>query len=433
MIQESVIKDPALATEGYRKIDWVAQHSPVLNTISKGQLADGALQGRKISMSIHLEAKTAYLALLLARAGADVTVAGSNPLSTQDDVCAALVERGVRVFATHDPTDEEFERYLHQTLETGPEILIDDGAELVGRMVEHHPDLVGNVVGASEETTTGILKLKAMEEEGVLSFPVLAANDARMKHLFDNRYGTGHSSLVALLSNTNLFISGKAVVVMGFGWVSRGLAKYADGLGARVIVCEPDPIKLLEAYAEGFEVMNSLQAAEIGDVFLTGTGNLKVLAREHFERMKDGVLLANVGHYDHEFDLVALKKMAAEVREVRKNVTEYELPDGRRLHVLARGRLVNIAAGDGHPVEIMDLTFAVQALAAHYLAKNAAGMEPGLHTIPAEIDDLVARAKLASLGVEPEKLTEEQISYQKSWRLESSQRSAISQKQKAES
>jgi adenosylhomocysteinase len=433
MIQESMIKDPALAPEGHRKIDWVAQHSPVLNAISKDQLADGALRGRKISMTIHLEAKTAYLALLLARAGADVTVAGSNPLSTQDDVCAALVERGVRVFATHDPSDEEFERYLHRILETGPEIVIDDGAELVGRLVEHHPDLVGNVIGASEETTTGILKLKAMEEEGVLSFPVLAANDARMKHLFDNRYGTGHSSLVALLSNTNLFISGKAVVVMGFGWVSRGLAKYADGLGARVIVCEPDPIKLLEAYAEGYEVMNSVKAAEMGDVFLTGTGNLKVLAREHFERMKDGVLLANAGHYDHEFDLVALKKMAAEVREVRKNVTEYELPDGRRLHVLARGRLINIAAADGHPVEIMDLTFAVQALAAHYLVKNAAGMEPGLHTIPAEIDDLVALAKLASLGVEPEKLTEEQISYQKSWRLESSQRSAISQKQKAES
>jgi adenosylhomocysteinase len=419
MIQESVIKDPALAPEGHRKIDWVAQHSPVLNTISEDQLADGALRGRRIAMTIHLEAKTAYLALLLAKAGADVTVAGSNPLSTQDDVCAALVERGVRVFATHDPADEEFESYLHRTLETGPDLVIDDGAELVGRLVEHHPELVGNVAGASEETTTGILKLKAMEEEGALPFPVLAANDARMKQLFDNRYGTGHSSLVALLATTNLFISGKAVVVMGFGWVSRGLAKYADGLGARVIVCEPDPIKLLEAYAEGYEVMNSLWAAEIGDVFLTGTGNLKVLGREHFERMKDGVLLANAGHYDHEFDLAALKKMAAEVREVRKNITEYELPDGRRLHILARGRLVNIAAGDGHPVEIMDLTFAVQALAAHHLAKNAAGMTPGLHTIPAGIDDLVARAKLASLGVEPERLTEEQISYQKSWRFES--------------
>jgi adenosylhomocysteinase len=420
LIQESAIKDPALAPEGHRKIDWVAQHSPVLNTISEGQLADGALRGRRIAMTIHLEAKTAYLALLLAGAGADVTVAGSNPLSTQDDVCAALVERGVRVFATHDPPDEEFERYLHQTLETGPEIIVDDGAELVGRLVEHHPDLIGDVAGASEETTTGILKLRAMEEEGVLSFPVLAANDARMKHLFDNRYGTGHSSLVTLLSNTNLFISGKVVVVMGFGWVSRGLAKYADGLGARVIVCEPDPIKLLEAYAEGYEVMNSMEAAGVGDVFLTGTGNLKVLAREHFERMKSGVLLANAGHYDHEFDLAALREMAASSREVRENVTEYELPDGRRLHVLARGRLVNIAAGDGHPVEIMDLTFAVQALAAHHLAKNAATMRPGLHTIPAEIDDLVARAKLASLGVEPEKLTEEQIAYQKSWRWEPS-------------
>jgi adenosylhomocysteinase len=421
MTRESVIKDPALAPEGHRKINWVAQYSPVLNAISKSKLADGTLHGRKIAMTIHLEAKTAYLALLLAGAGADVTVAGSNPLSTQDDVCAALVERGVRVFATHDPAEEEFERYLHQTLETGPELIIDDGAELVGRLLGRHPELVGNVMGASEETTTGILKLKAMVEEGVLPFPVLAANDARMKHLFDNRYGTGHSSLVALLSNTNLFISGKAVVVMGYGWVGRGLAKYADGLGARVIVCEPDPVKLLEAYAEGYEVMNSMQAARIGDVFLTGTGNLKVVERVHFERMKDGVLLANAGHYDHEFDLAALREMAVASREVRSNVTEYELSDGRRLHVLARGRLVNIAAGDGHPVEVMDLTFAVQALAAHHLAKNAASMPPGLHAIPAEIDDLVARTKLASLGVEPEQLTEEQMAYQRSWRWEDGQ------------
>jgi adenosylhomocysteinase len=416
MIRESLIKDPSLAPEGHRKIDWVAQHAPVLNAISGERLADGSLRGRKVAMTIHLEAKTAYLAILLSEAGADVTVSGSNPLSTQDDVCAALAERGVRVFATHDPSDEDFERYLHLTLETGPDLIVDDGAELVGRLVEHHPDLVGDVVGASEETTTGVLKLKAMTAEGILPFPVIAANDARMKHLFDNRYGTGHSSIVALLSNTNLFLSGKAVVVMGFGWVARGLAKYADGMGARVIVCEPDPVKLLEAYSEGYEVMNSLQAAEVGDVFLTGTGNLKVLGVEHFSRMKDGTLLANAGHYDHEFDLASLREMASRSREVRRNVTEYELPDGRRLHVLARGRLVNIAAADGHPVEIMDLTFAVQALAAHHLANHAGEMAPGIQSIPEEIDDLVARAKLASLGVEPETLTEEQISYQKSWR-----------------
>jgi adenosylhomocysteinase len=321
----------------------------------------------------------------------------------------------VRVYATHDPTDEDFENYLHQTIETGPDLIVDDGAELVGRLIEHHPDLVGNVVGASEETTTGVTKLRAMTAEGVLPFPVLAANDARMKHLFDNRYGTGHSSIVALLSNTNLFLSGKAVVVMGFGWVSRGLAKYADGMGARVIVCEPDPVKLLEAYSEGYEVMNSLKAAEIGDVFLTGTGNVRVLGMEHFERMKDGALLANAGHYDHEFDLAGLQEAATDSREVRRNVTEYELPDGRRLHVLARGRLVNIAAADGHPVEIMDLTFAVQALAAHHLANHAGDIAPGIQPIPEEIDDLVARAKLASLGVEPERLTEEQIRYQQSW------------------
>jgi adenosylhomocysteinase len=415
MIRESLVKDPSLAPEGHRKIDWVAQHAPVLNEISGQQLADGSLRGRKIAMTIHLEAKTAYLAILLSEAGAEVTVSGSNPLSTQDDVCAALAERGVRVFATHDPTDEDFERYLHQTLETRPDLIVDDGAELVGRLIEHHPDLVGNVIGASEETTTGVMKLKAMTAEGVLPFPVLAANDARMKHLFDNRYGTGHSSIVALLSNTNLFLSGKAVVVMGFGWVSRGLAKYADGMGARVIVCEPDPVKLLEAYSEGYEAMNSLNAAEIGDVFLTGTGNLKVLGTEHFARMKDGALLANAGHYDHEFDLASLREEAVESREVRRNVTEYELPDGRRLHVLARGRLVNIAAADGHPVEIMDLTFAVQALAAHHLANHAGEIAPGIQPIPEEIDDLVARTKLASLGVEPETLTQEQISYQRSW------------------
>ena len=416
MIRGSLIKDPSLAPEGHRKIGWVAQHAPVLNKIAGEQLADGSLRGRKIAMTIHLEAKTAYLAILLSEAGADVTVSGSNPLSTQDDVCAALAERGVRVFATHDPSDEDFEGYLHQTIETGPDLIVDDGAELVGRLIEHYPNLIGDVVGASEETTTGVTKLKAMTAEGVLPFPVLAANDARMKHLFDNRYGTGHSSIVALLSNTNLFLSGKAVVVMGFGWVSRGLAKYADGMGARVIVCEPDPVKLLEAYSEGYEVMNSLKAAEIGDVFLTGTGNLRVLGTEHFDRMKDGALLANAGHYDHEFDLAALQEAATDTREVRRNVTEYELSDGRRLHVLARGRLVNIAAADGHPVEIMDLTFAVQALAAHHLATHAGEFLPGVQPIPDEIDDLVARAKLAALGVEPERLTEEQIKYQQSWR-----------------
>ncbi|MDP8948045.1 MAG: adenosylhomocysteinase [Actinomycetota bacterium] len=416
MIEESIVKDPALAPEGHRKIAWVAQHAPVLNAIFEERLSDGSLSGRRVAMAIHLEAKTAYLAILLSEAGADVTVAGSNPLSTQDDVCAALAERGVRVFATHDPDDEDFEGYLLRTIGTAPDLIIDDGAELVSRLVDRRPDLLEGVAGASEETTTGILKFRAMDAEGLLSFPVLAANDARMKHLFDNRYGTGHSSIVSLLSNTNLFLSGKTVVVMGYGWVGRGLAKYAKGMGARVVVCEPEPVKLLEAYAEGYEAMNSLEAAEIGDFFVTGTGNLKVLRTEHFARMKDGAVLANAGHYDHEFDLGALQEEAAVVREVRRNVTEYEMNDGRRLHVLARGRLVNIAAADGHPVEIMDLTFAIQALAAHRLARNAASMPEGLQTIPGEIDEYVARTKLATLGVEPEKLTEEQIGYLNSWR-----------------
>jgi adenosylhomocysteinase len=416
MTTDSIIKDPALAPEGHRKIQWVAQHAPVMNAVFEQRLADGSLRGRRIAMTIHLEAKTAYLAILLSEAGADVTVSGSNPLSTQDDVCAALTEKGVRVFATHDPSEEDFEGYLLSTIETAPDLIVDDGAELISRMITHRPELLENVVGASEETTTGVLKLRAMSAEQVLPFPVLAANDARMKHLFDNRYGTGHSSIVSLLSNTNLFLSGKTVVVMGFGWVGRGLAKYARGMGARVVVCEPDPVKLLEAYSEGYEAMNSLVAAEIGDVFLTGTGNLKVLRSEHFARMKDGVLLANAGHYDHEFDLATLADEAVAVREARRNVTEYEMEDGRRFHVLARGRLVNIAAADGHPVEIMDLTFAVQALAAHYLVNNAANMPPGLQPIPEEIDELVARTKLSTLGVEPETLTEEQISYLSSWR-----------------
>ncbi len=416
MIEESIVRDPALAPEGHRKIGWVARHAPVLNAIFEERLSDGSLGGRRVAMAIHLEAKTAYLAILLSEAGADVTVSGSNPLSTQDDVCAALVERGVRVFATHDPSEEDFEGYLLRTIETSPDLIIDDGAELVSRLVDRRPDLLEGVAGASEETTTGILKFRAMDAEGLLSFPVLAANDARMKHLFDNRYGTGHSSIVSLLSNTNLFLSGKTVVVMGYGWVGRGLAKYAKGMGARVVVCEPDPVKLLEAYAEGYEAMNSLKAAEIGDFFVTGTGNLKVLRTEHFARMKDGAVFANAGHYDHEFDLGALQEEAATVREVRRNVTEYEMEDGRRFHVLARGRLVNIAAADGHPVEIMDLTFAVQALAAHHLARNAGSMPVGLQTIPDEIDEYVARTKLATLGVEPEELTEEQISYLNSWR-----------------
>jgi adenosylhomocysteinase len=416
MIQDSIIADPSLAAEGHRKIDWAAQHCPVLNTLAREQLSDGSLRGRKVSVTVHLEAKTAYLAVLLHEAGAEVTVTGSNPLSTQDSVCAALVERGIRVFATHDPSEEDFERYIHLSLETEPDLLLDDGAELVGRLIADHPDLIDRVEGATETTTTGILKVRAMTGEGVLPFPVLGINDARMKHLFDNRYGTGHSSIVSLLANTNLFLSGQVVVVMGFGWVSRGLAKYAAGFGARVVVCEPDPVKLLEAHAEGYEVMNSLQAAEVGDFFLTGTGNLRVLRREHFGRMKSGAVLANAGHYDHEFDVAALKEIAVAEREVRENVTEYELEDGRRLHVIARGRLLNSGAGDGHPVEIMDLTFALHALGIHHLASHAGDFERGIQPLPPGLDEQVARIKLQTMGVEPETLTEEQIRYQQSWR-----------------
>ena len=282
-------------------------------------------------------------------------------------------------------------------------------------MILHRPDLLEGVIGASEETTTGILKLRAMDTEQALTFPVLAANDARMKHLFDNRYGTGHSSIVSLLSNTNLFLSGKTVVVMGFGWVGRGLAKYAKGMGARVVVCEPEPVKLLEAYAEGYEAMNSLAAAEIGDVFITGTGNLKVLGSEHFARMKDGVLLANAGHYDHEFDLAALAREAVAVREARRNVTEYEMEDGRRFHVIARRQSSTSPPRTG----IRSRSWTSPSPSRRSRApprQPRLEMTPGLHTIPDEIDEYVARTKLATLGVEPEELTEEQIEYLTSWR-----------------
>jgi adenosylhomocysteinase len=413
----STILDPSLAPEGERKIQWVAAHTHTLNSFAKSHLSDGSLRGRRIALAIHLEAKTAHLAWLLHEAGAEVAVTGSNPWSTQDDVAAALVKRGLTVHAIRGADAATFDEHLLRTLDSGPDLVVDDGAELVTRLHLQRRDLLPRVRGGSEETTSGVLRLRAMEREGALAFPVIAANDARCKHLIDNRYGTGQSALTAILAVTNLLLAGKTVVVAGYGLVGQGLAMYCRGFGGRVLVVEVDPVKGLEAVSNGFELVSLADAAPFGDVFLTGTGSIGVLRREHFERMKDGALLANAGNFANEIDEPALRSLASEVREVRSHVTEYRLSGGRRIHLVAQGALVNIAASDGHPVEIMDLSFSVQALSVHHLANHAHEMKPGVIPLPAELDDEIARTRLKLLGMKLEQATPEQEAYAQSWRL----------------
>ena len=412
----STIADIGLAAEGERRIQWVAQHSPVLNTLRENELGDGSLRGVNIALAIHLEAKTAYLALILAEAGADVTVGGSNPHTTRDDVCAALVRRGLTVHATQGAPRAEWERQLELVLDSGPDILVDDGAELVSRLVSRKPYLIERVRASSEETTTGVLKLRAMHREGALPWPAIAANDAACKHLFDNRYGTGQTVIEAILRATNIWAGGKTVVTVGYGWCGKGVARYAQGVNARVIVSEVDEVKALEAFADGHGVMSMEQAAAVGDIFVTCTGGIDAIRGEHVERMKDGAILANAGHYEHEINLGELRRMSVDVAEVRHRVTEYRLRDGRRIHVIAGGELVNIAAGDGHPIEIMDLTFAVQALSAHYLVNHSKELDAGVHALPAEIDRRIAGIKLRTVGATLGELTPRQRHYSGSWR-----------------
>ena len=416
MARVSTIRDLSLAPEGERKIAWVAQHAHTMNAFARKRLGDGALKGRRIAIAVHLEAKTAYLAWLFHEAGAEVAVTGSNPFSTQDDVAAALVARGLTVHALHAASPETFDEHLLSTLDFAPDLIVDDGAELVTRLHQHRRDLLPGVRGASEETTSGVIRLKAMEADGALEIPVIAANDARCKHLFDNIYGTGQSTLTAILSATNLLLAGKTVVVSGYGQVGRGLALYCRGFGARVLVVEVDAVKALDAASNGFDVQTMVEAAPQGDVFLTGTGSIGVLRKEHFELMKDGALLANAGNYAHEIDVAALSRLAVEERDVRRHVTEYVLADGRRIHVLVQGALVNIAASDGHPVEIMDLSFSVQALSVHFLARHAGELPPGVHRLPADIDEEIARVRLELLGMRLEEPTTEQREYARSWR-----------------
>ena len=408
---KSIIRDPKLAPQGWDKIHWVMEHMPVLNSLNAEFTKTKPLAGINMVVTVHLEAKTAYLCMVLKNAGAHVVVTGSNPLSTQDDVAAALAESGVGVFAWYNTTAAEYDQFLHQALDTKPQIIIDDGGDLVSLLHGERADLAANVMGGSEETTTGVLRLRALAAQGRLKFPMISVNDADCKHLFDNRYGTGQSVWDGIMRTTNLSIAGKTVVVAGYGWCGKGVAMRARGLGAHVIVTEINPIKAAEAVFDGYQVMPMLTAAETGDIFVTVTGCNDVIRREHMERMKPGAIMANAGHFDVEINKIDLAALAKATRTVRKNIEEFELADGRKLYLLAEGRLVNLAAGDGHPTEIMDLSFAMQALAALHILKNHDAMTNEVHNLPHELDLQVAHLKLAAMGIKIDALTRCQTDY----------------------
>ena len=407
----SIIRDISLAPSGENKIEWVRRNCPLLRSLEADFSKSRPFEGKRIALSIHLEAKTAYLCKVLAAGGAEMYVTGSNPLSTQDDVAAALVKAGLNVYAWHAATDEEYLSHIRETLSHHANIVIDDGGDLVHMLHTELQDELQYVIGGCEETTTGIVRLIAMNNEGKLRFPMVKVNNADCKHLFDNRYGTGQSVWDGINRTTNLIVAGKTVVVAGYGWCGKGVAMRAKGLGAKVIVTEVDPVRAIEAHMDGFEVMPMDDAAALGDIFVTVTGCSGVITREHFLKMKDGAILSNAGHFDVEVDMAGLHALAQSHYEARHNIEGYVLPNGKTVFVLAEGRLVNIAAGDGHPAEIMDMSFAIQALSAKYLADNRGKLSPGVVPVPAEIDGAVARKKLSTLGIVIDALTEEQKKY----------------------
>ena len=407
----SDIKDINLAPSGRDKINWVASYMPVLNIIRKHFEEEKPFKGMKISMSIHLEAKTAYLAETLAAGGAEVWITGCNPLSTQDDVAAALAATGMEVNAYRGVDDATYTEHLKKTLSVCPDLFIDDGGDLTNLLHGDCPEYAVNIIGGGEETTTGIHRLFAREKAGKLNFPMIDVNDADCKHLFDNRYGTGQSTIDGIMNSTNLIIAGKTVVVGGYGWCGKGMAMRAKGMGAVVIVTEIDPVKAIEARMDGFEVRPMDEAAKYGDLFVTLTGCCDVIRAEHFAVMKDGALLANSGHFDVEIDKVALEKAAVRVWERKPNIVGYELPDGRVLNLLAEGRLVNLAAGNGHPAEIMDMSFALQAKCLEYMAKEGRSLKAGVYQVPREIDMEVAAMKLEAMGSKIDVLSEKQKEY----------------------
>lgn len=408
---ESMIRNIALAESGHKKIQWVERYMPALNAIGEKLRKEQTFKDKVVCVSVHLEAKTAYLAKVLHEAGARVIVTGSNPLSTQDDIAAALVEDGLTVYAWYGATDEEYFQFLNKSLDHHPHIIIDDGGDQVNLLHTTRQDAMENLLGGTEETTTGVVRLRGLDKDGLLKFPMVAANDSYCKYLFDNRYGTGQSTWDGIMRTTNLTVVGKKVVIAGYGWCGRGCAMRAKGLGAHVIVTEVDPIKAIEAVFDGFEVMPMAEAAKIGDIFVTLTGDKDIIRGEHIKNMKDGVLLANAGHFDIEINKPELEALAVRSFEARHNIQGYELANGHIINLLAEGRLVNLAAGDGHPAEIMDLSFAIQALAAKYILEHYQELENHVHVLPHEVDIEVAKIKLQSMGYAIDTLTAEQKAY----------------------
>ncbi|MHB1243075.1 MAG: adenosylhomocysteinase [Gaiellaceae bacterium] len=410
------VKDLALASEGVRRIEWADRQMPVLAAIRERFEAEQPLAGYRIAACLHVTTETANLMRTLQAGGADVVLCASNPLSTQDDVAAALVdEYGISTFAIKGEDNDSYYQHIEAAVDHKPHITMDDGADVIGVLHSARREQLGDVIAGTEETTTGVIRLKALERDGKLGFPVIAVNEARTKHLFDNRYGTGQSTIDGIIRATNVLIAGKRFVVAGYGWVGRGVAMRAKGLGAHVIVTEVDPMPALEAAMDGFEVLSMEKAAAIGDVFCTATGDKNVIARSHMELMKDGAILCNTGHFNVEIEISALRELAAESREAREFVEEFTLADGRRLYLLGEGRLINLAAAEGHPAIVMDMSFANQALSAEYVVQNAASLEKKVYVVPKDIDDEIARLKLATMGIEIDQLTEEQAKYLASW------------------
>ena len=407
----SRIKDISLAPSGEMKINWVERNMPVLRGIGEDFKREKPFAGMKVALSVHLEAKTAYLCRVMEMGGAEMYVTGSNPLSTQDDVAAALVAGGMNVFAEYGCSMEQYEQCLEEVLKVGPNIIIDDGGDLVHLMHTKYTDLISNVIGGCEETTTGINRLKIMSRKGELKFPMVMVNDADCKHMFDNRYGTGQSVWDGICRTTNLIVAGKYVVISGYGWCGKGVTLRAKGLGAKVIVTETDPVRALEAVMDGYEVMPMAEAAKIGDIFCTVTGGRDIITAEHFPLMKDGAILSNAGHFNIEVDMEALEGMAVRKYEARHNIQGYVMPNGKTLFTIAEGRLVNLAAADGHPAEIMDMSFAIQALSAQFLANNKGKLSADVVAVPKDIDEAVARRKLKAMGVEIDTLSRTQADY----------------------
>jgi adenosylhomocysteinase len=410
------VKDLELAPDGVVRVEWADRQMPVLTAIRERFERERPLEGHRISACLHVTTETANLARTLTAGGADVVLCASNPLSTQDDVAAALVEEyGISVFAIRGEDNDTYYSHIEAAVDHRPQLTMDDGADVIGYLHSKRRDQLAEIIGGTEETTTGVIRLKALEAQGKLGFPIVAVNEAKTKHLFDNRYGTGQSTLDGIIRATNVLLAGRRFVVSGYGWTGRGVAMRARGLGAHVIVTEVDPVRALEALMDGYEVLPIERAAEVGDVFCTATGDKNVISRAALERMKDGAILSNTGHFNVEIDIPALRELAVATRVARPNVEEFELADGRRLFLIGEGRLVNLAAAEGHPASVMDMSFANQALSAEYVIANAAELEPRVYSVPEEIDREIARLKLESMGTEIDRLTEEQARYLASW------------------